>query len=243
MIPGKRSQGGTQGVNGSKSYPCVPNIFQHYKRNLPRLIPLPLRERGVQQPFLLVRIAHCSGAFHRVCARHGQVKPLVVWGEDFGDGDDLQPIILSVEQGMLIFASGGNFIAHRLGRHVHAEQYAKIGLFADAVRIELGEITAPGFARFYLKDRLAIFGAVFEEIGNAINAAIGTLFLVNPRLITRVGEDEPFLKFLACPIILAVGERDGQGKIARHRVEQDIRLNGGPVGGIFILKALYNERD
>jgi hypothetical protein len=72
-------------------------------------------------------------------------------GEDFGDGHHLQSVILAVEQGMLIFASGGNFIAHRFSWHIHAEQDAEIGLFADTVRVELGEITAPGFARFDLE--------------------------------------------------------------------------------------------
>lgn len=65
----------------------------------------------------------------------------------------------------------------------------------------------------------------------------------NPRLITRVGEDRPLLKFLARLIILAVGERDSGLLVARHPVEQDVGLNRRPIGGIFILKAFEDQRD
>jgi uncharacterized protein (DUF885 family) len=72
--------------------------------------------------------------------------------EYLGHRHHLQAVILTVEQGVLIFASGGNFIAHRFGWHIHAEQDAEIGLFADTVRIELGKVAAPRFARFDLED-------------------------------------------------------------------------------------------
>ena len=49
-----------------------------------------------------------------------------------------------------------------------------------------------------------------EALGNAINPAIAALFLVNPRLIVRLGKDRPFLEFLARFVILTVGQRDGR---------------------------------
>jgi hypothetical protein len=100
------------------------------------------------------RVPHCCCTLHRIGARHGEIEALIMRREDFGDSHDLQPVILAVEQGVLIFARRRYFIAHRLGRHIHAEQDTKIGLFADAVAIEFGEIAAPRLARFYLKDSI-----------------------------------------------------------------------------------------
>ena len=111
---------------------------------------------------------------------------------------------------MLIFARRVNLIAHRFGWQVHAQQDAKFGLFTNAVRVELGEITAPGLARFHLKHRFAVAFLIEQEIGDAINPAIAALLLVNPRLIVRIGKDRPFLEFLARFVILAVGEGDSR---------------------------------
>ena len=66
-----------------------------------------MKRRASDQPQLLVGIAQRGRGFHRVAARHRQVEPLA--REDFGDGDNLQAIILAGEQGVLELACGASF--------------------------------------------------------------------------------------------------------------------------------------
>ena len=87
---------------------------------------------------------HC--ALYGIAARHWQVEAFIQRRKHLCDGNHLQPIILTVEQGVLIFARRVDLVAHRLGRQVHAQQDAKFGLFTNAVRVKLGKITAPGLA-------------------------------------------------------------------------------------------------
>ena len=137
---------------------------------------------------------------------------------------------------MFVFARRLNLAEHRLGRQAGADQETELGLFALAVAVQLGKVFAHTGAGFDLEYRFAVGVIVDQEIGNAVNPAIGTLFLVNPRLVFREGEYCPFFEFFARLVVLAVGQRNRTLDVFWHTVEQYVGFNLRPFILIRVLK-------
>jgi hypothetical protein len=90
---------------------------------------------------LPVRIPPRHRRLHRVGARHRQVEPPAL--EQLGDGDDVQPVVLAVEQRVAVLARRRDLVARRLGRQGGADEEAERGFLPQPVGIERGEV-GPG---------------------------------------------------------------------------------------------------